>query len=538
MTWQQYLTTCLCLWLAWSCARSEAVPLPDPDLQELGPAAADVVRQARNSTQTALAEAREAEQRGAAFGEFGMLLQAYQFRNEALACFESATQLDPVDFRWWYLLGRLYQNMGRQDEGAEALRESLQRQPEYVPAMVALGEYYRKRNQLDHATSQFEAAVAEKPSCVTALAGLAQIQLTRGQPAKALTLLNEALRHQPNASVLYYLRGRALQDLGRETDAAASFALRSQRLEPVMLADPIMEAVSAKRVSATTQLAEANRALSQGRLQAGFAILEELVAGDPRNFAFRVRLANAYLQMGRLDDALDQFQTAVSLNPAVANVHYNMGGIQSQRGDLEAALLAFRRARELQPNMWEAQLAEADTLRRLGRFAEAADIYAGLATASESVGLPRSDRAAAAIGRSLCRAVAGDSERALAAVRQDLRAFPNDPVLTHILVRLLVTVPASDESQGEQALNLLQSLQAQQSNATLRETEAMVLAAMGRFDVAVQIQVALIQQLLGQVSASYLQKLEDNLAKYKMDQPCREPWQADDPLLQLPSYRR
>ena len=60
-------------------------------------------------------------------------------------------------------------------------------------------------------------------------------------------------------------------------------------------------------------------------------------------------LALALQDLGRLDEAMARFQTALALNPDFAEGHSNLGPLLLPRGDLETALAHFEQAVSLGP---------------------------------------------------------------------------------------------------------------------------------------------------------------------------------------------
>jgi len=75
----------------------------------------------------------------------------------------------------------------------------------------------------------------------------------------------------------------------------------------------------------------------------------EILSKDPHSTAF-VSLAEAYRQMGLLDDALEIVEKGVAFLPKFSPGYTCLGRIQGQRGELKAAYAAFSRALEIDPD--------------------------------------------------------------------------------------------------------------------------------------------------------------------------------------------
>ena len=74
----------------------------------------------------------------------------------------------------------------------------------------------------------------------------------------------------------------------------------------------------------------------------------------PDQATIQVNLGKAYRELGRLEDALQAFRRAVSLNPASASAHNNVGDTYFRLGDCESAIYELTQATNLNPNLLDA----------------------------------------------------------------------------------------------------------------------------------------------------------------------------------------
>ena len=58
----------------------------------------------------------------------------------------------------------------------------------------------------------------------------------------------------------------------------------------------------------------------------------------------------------------------------------------------------------------------------------------------------------------------------------------------------------------------------------------MALAELGRFAEAVRAQETAIELARAAGAAEAARRMEENLARYRRQEPCRTPWAADDPV--------
>jgi len=64
-------------------------------------------------------------------------------------------------------------------------------------------------------------------------------------------------------------------------------------------------------------------------------------------------LGIAYVRKGLLDEAFNEFQTALTLAPSSAKPHYGLGIIYENRGNLDGAIKEYKTAIELEPSYEE-----------------------------------------------------------------------------------------------------------------------------------------------------------------------------------------
>jgi protein O-mannosyl-transferase len=83
--------------------------------------------------------------------------------------------------------------------------------------------------------------------------------------------------------------------------------------------------------------------------QNNFVLWSKTVQSSPDSLTARGGLGMAYLARGQLDDAAQQFQTAIKLNPADHKSYYNLGLVYHKKGDLKTALEYFNRSLRLNP---------------------------------------------------------------------------------------------------------------------------------------------------------------------------------------------
>src|SRR5262245_52654595 len=101
---------------------------------------------------------------------------------------------------------------------------------------------------------------------------------------------------------------------------------------------------------------------------------------NPKDPWTRYNQARTLHRLGRLEQAIASYQSAIRNKPELADAHFYLGQCLLAREQLEPAAAAFKAASAAKRDYPEALLAEADALVGLGRTGEAA---APLARASD-----------------------------------------------------------------------------------------------------------------------------------------------------------
>ena len=228
----------------------------------------------------------------------------------AAVLYRSVLAQDPTDPRALTALGSALQLAGDPTGADTQFHAALARDPDYAPAAFDLAELDLHRDQISEAQQLLLRLTAAHPDDASALCALAQIDLEQQHPADAIPLLTRAtsLRDTPEAERLFALALAA----GGDLDQALLHLQAWQRLTPQ---DP-----------------DAHRALAQ-----------------------------VYLQLTRLTDALAEQRLVLQLAPDSASDWNDLGVIEARAGDRTAARQAFEHALTLDPNNPEAQR----NLRRL-----------------------------------------------------------------------------------------------------------------------------------------------------------------------------
>jgi tetratricopeptide (TPR) repeat protein len=174
----------------------------------------------------------------------------------------------------------------------------------------------------------------------------------------------------------------------------------------------------------------AEKASSPGELSAVIGLCDRGMRAGPNgkiSSSLRRLAAWAYnrrgelrADAGRADDALDDFQVAISLDPKCSLAIHNRAVTFAQQKQYAAALRDFNRVIELNPGLAVAYRNRAELLAALGRMDEAVADYT-----QAMEGLPND--AALYRGRGYAYHRLGDFSKSLADFNRAIEIAPNDP---------------------------------------------------------------------------------------------------------------
>lgn len=494
------------------------LPLPATDLSALEAGVREQIKSRQASLETMMAGEVEGAPLAAAFGELGRTYHAYSLLESAQTCYRNAEALAPTDPAWPYLRGHTALAGNQPEEALEGFSRVLEVDPSHVPARIRGAEALGALGRDDEARQFLQAALAQDPSSAFAHYRLGQLDLAQNQPLEGVHHLKEALRLQPNATVIYATLATAYQALGDKEAAQESLALRGTNL--VALSDPLMAQVQELAVGVRANMEKGSRAFAARRFQEAETLFRLAAEEDPENATAHLNLGSALVQLGQKKEAEEEILEALRLDPENARGHFNLGTLYLGQGRDDAGVDALQKALELNPEYSSARLNLANLYLKKGRYQEAEASFRQLVQDQPGSAAPR-------LGEAIAMTLQSRTKEAVESLEAGLQAVPGDASLTNALARLLATSSLDSLRDGSRALELVQELIRAQSNLEHIETLAMALAETGDFAAAQEWQERAIQAVRQSSRRDLLAGLEANLALYRQSKPCRTPWRPE-----------
>lgn len=281
-------------------------------------------------------------------------------RAEALLAYKMAKEKDVLSAFGWEVLGEESWQNGNYREALNLWQEGLTHYPKYFEFYSYLAMAYREKG--DYISEQgalesylkFESDTPETAHLHYRLGLLLMLD----SPEKALEELTRAARADDEfAPVVDTLRA-SLNLALLESDPALSAILLGRGLALVdewQLAAQIFTRATQDyptNESAWAWLGEAKQHLEEDALPEGDALsdLDQALNLNPNSVLVRSLRGLYWQREGKLEEALQEFQIAVKIEPENPNWHTALGEIYARMGDLSSAHLAYERATVLAPN--------------------------------------------------------------------------------------------------------------------------------------------------------------------------------------------
>jgi tetratricopeptide (TPR) repeat protein len=253
----------------------------------------------------------------------GVLLASEGQYKQAQLEFEKADVLKPGTFEILYSLGQAYLLDGAYPKAELELTQALALKPDSAEALYLLGETYWKESRPLEALDKLVRAHSIAPKNTDIILLMAQVSIAEGYFEDAIPLLQEGVKIAPRRMDLLSVLGESYFKSDKVGKAIETF-------QQVIAVQP-----------------------------------------SPRAYAF-LGLSHAYL--GRFDQAKQDFQGGLKLDPGNNFCLFNLGYIAEQQGDSATAEGIFEKVLHADPNFPAALLGLANLRIEARRYAEAEEL--------------------------------------------------------------------------------------------------------------------------------------------------------------------
>lgn len=204
--------------------------------------------------------------------------------------------------------------------------------------------------RFSEAEREYSLAAQQDPNDARAFAGLGNIYIDQNKFEEAVNAYREAIKLEPGYLDAYLPLGYALVRLNRHNEALETYrdALKLDSDNPEIYnnlgyiynhTDQFNEAVKVCQ-EAIRLLGQTGEAFKQG-----YQVREQVLGHAFKN------LGNAYLGLGKYEEAIDILRKATETDPKSAAAHFNLGLAHYIAGQHAEAAESYKRALELRPGL-------------------------------------------------------------------------------------------------------------------------------------------------------------------------------------------
>lgn len=234
----------------------------------------------------------------------------------------------------WQASGKALLQLGKVAEAIDVLTRVVKLVPTQADGYNDLGNALHAQGRTDEAIASYRRAVELNPRSPEAHSNLGRVLCTLGRYAEAAASCQRAIDGDPGSPVAHNNLGNALREIGRQAEAEASYrqalALKPDYLEALINLGSIQSDL--------------------GRWAAAIATHRLAVRVYP-NSGIANNLLGRLLSRLQQDDeeAKTCLERAIALNGHDNNTYVELGNILMRASQVDAALVMFRNAQQLQP---------------------------------------------------------------------------------------------------------------------------------------------------------------------------------------------
>jgi tetratricopeptide (TPR) repeat protein len=207
----------------------------------------------------------------------------------------------------------------RQENSEKALSHLVaakKREPGNAEVLFEFGKVCLERNLVDDALAALEKAVALKPDQDSYVYVLGSAYVARENLPKAAALFGQLLQKNPHDAILNYAIGAVYHLQGKYTEAESS-------LKQSLAAQP-------DQIAASYYLALTYDAL--GNADQAVPVFRDLLKRHPQHAPSYVKLGGILLKKHQYDEAQQDLERAVLLDPDSVEAHYQLGVLLRRLG--------------------------------------------------------------------------------------------------------------------------------------------------------------------------------------------------------------
>ena len=459
---------------------------------------------------------------GAAYGELAMVYQAHEFYQAASQAYANAAEAAPTDSRWPYFQGTLAHADGRFDFALDRFSRSVDLNPDYLAASIRLARAQLDAGRQSEAQSLLTELARRYPDQAVIWADRGQIELNQGHFDQAAKFLQQALKLQPLANRLHYPMAMALRGAGAVEDATDH--LRQQGPRDVEFADPLFQRMRALSSSFSYYMSMGLQAARSGEYVVARDLLQKAIQTNPQDGLARVNHARMLAATGEVEAGKKALEEWLKSDPQNSTGWLELGIMEEMLNQDPAAAGYYETAVSVDVQNFRALLLAGNARMRLAQYSQAALHY------KAAIGL-RPERTELLLSMAMAQQAAGQCHDAIDSLYELVSKLPEDIEVLMAYSRVAATCSGVDRRHATNGLNAARNIYAMAPRLSAIITLAMIEAATGDFQAAIDYQSQAIFMALRDGHSEQQAELAANLERYRTGKPALVPWPDSHPML-------
>lgn len=254
----------------------------------------------------------------------------YGLREDDISSLEALRRSVQEDPDSVYLHGEMGRSLAEQNQFEQAALEAdkaLELEPNSAPIHLLRGKLYSVKHESDLAIRSYQTCIRFDPKLEECYTMLAREQLLLKRPEAALATIRSLLKQDPKSTTALYYQGTIYSNELKEPRQATAAFLKILDEDP----DDI------RSLAALAQIY-----LDEKNYSEALKYLLPIERLAPTDIPMKLRVGLIYYELKDYDKAIDRFTKALALSPDNDRVSYYLGLLEAQRKNYDQALAHFK----------------------------------------------------------------------------------------------------------------------------------------------------------------------------------------------------
>lgn len=238
---------------------------------------------------------------------------------EAITVLQPLTAERARDARLFTLLGSLYEATGNFPKALSSYASAVQDDPDNPDRYLDYTRLLMDLDRYGEAARIVQQGIKDTPDAYALNLRMGSIEMTQGQYAQARQSFEKAIQEHPEITLGYIALAQGYMREGKDQEASDVLTGARKELPP----DAMLEYLYGLVLSHLSQKPEA------------IAALQRSVSLNPQVAESHYELGRLYLQSGQIQQAQAEFERVIELAPQHANGHYQLSQIYARLGETE-----------------------------------------------------------------------------------------------------------------------------------------------------------------------------------------------------------